>query len=395
MTLHAYKKHNETVTTNRRIENPPESQEATKAAPSDDSQSSGSGNDNGSNAGPSEFNVYFINVGQGDASLIVCDGHVMLIDGGPSSQSDTIYSFLKTRKISHLDYVVATHPDEDHIGGIAGALNAATVGTALSSVKNDDSTSFQNLVKYLDRQGVGITVPTAGERFSLGSAEVIILGPIERSDKANNNSIVLKVVHGKNSFIFTGDAEVAEEESILRSGVDVKSTVLKVSHHGSASSTSEQWIKAVQPSIAVISCGKDNDYGHPTKEVLDRIKNNKISLYRTDLQGFIKVYEDGERLVCRTEQNAEAAVFEPGVIPVKESQTAAAQKATEAPVLRIQENDSSKQEMNYVANKNSKKFHYPSCESVKEMKEKNRLYFTGYREDLIAQGYEPCKNCHP
>jgi competence protein ComEC len=263
---------------------------------------------------PSDFKVYYINVGQGDASLVMCDGHAMLIDGGPGSQATTVRSFLETRKVKHLDYVIATHPDEEHIGGLVGALDYATAGKVLSPVKEDDGASFKELVSCLDRQNVEVTVPKAGDRFSVGGAEVVILGPTELSEEENNNSIILKVSHGDNSFLFAGDAETEEEELVMGSGADVKSLVLMVAHHGNASSTGAGWLDAVRPSFAVISCGEGNGQGCPSQAVLNRIKAGNITLFRTDLQGFLKVYEEDGRLVFRTEQNAEADVFSSGTV---------------------------------------------------------------------------------
>ena len=358
-------------------------------------------------ASPREFMVYFIDVGQGDASLVVCDGHAMLIDGGNSSESDKIYSFLQTRNISKLDYIVATHPDDDHVGGLSGALNYASAAMALSPVRDDDSESFRNFVKYLDRQGVSISVPAAGERFSLGSAEVTVVGPVKRASDDNNNSIVLKVTHGENSFLFTGDAETAEEADILQSGADIRCKVLKVAHHGSASSTSEEWLRAVQPEIAVISCGEGNVYGHLTERVLSLLKDEGVRLYRTDLHGYIKLYEEDGVLVRRPQKSPDTDVFAPGIIPVHELETfAAASETEEAPVRGGYAGGSDEaavrggnaggsNEREYVANTNTKKFHYPGCDSVKKMKESNKWVLTCDRDYLIDRGYDPCKRCNP
>ena len=294
---------------------PADAETAAQGDSKDDTEKTG---DNQSGTQPAsaekEFKVYFLNVGQGDSSLIVCDGHYMLIDGGPGSQSDTVYSFLSSRQINHLDYIVATHPDEDHIGGLSGALNAVTVDKALSSVEEDDSESFKSFVKYLDSQKVNIAVPSAGDTFSLGSASVTVLGPVKPGDNDNNNSLVLRVVHGKNSFLFTGDAEAAEENGIMKSDAEIQSTVLKVGHHGSSASNGAEWLKAVSPSVAVISCGKDNEYGHPAADVLENLKKSGVTVYRTDLQGFLKVNEEEDgHLSFRVEKNSKADVFVPGV----------------------------------------------------------------------------------
>ena len=215
----------------------------------------------------SSFEIDFIDVGQGDSALVQCDGHYMLIDGGDSKQSSRIYSILKNKSIYHLDVIVATHPDEDHIGGLSGALNYSTVGIAYSPVTENDTKAFQSFIKYLNKQGLSVTVPKADDIFYLGSAKVTVLGPRALSSESNNNSIVLRIVYGNTSFLFTGDAETEEENSILNSGQIVKSTVLKVAHHGSSSSSGYRFIKEVDPQYAVISVGSKNQYGHPTENV--------------------------------------------------------------------------------------------------------------------------------
>ena len=353
-----------------------------------------------------QFDVYFIDVGQGDASLILCDGHSMLIDGGRASQSDKIYTLLKEKGVTHLDFIVATHPDDDHVGGLAGALNYATVGVALSPVTSDDSSSFENFKKYLDKQGIDITVPTAGEQFSLGDSTIEIFGPTEIVDSDNNNSIVLKVIHGNNSLLFTGDAESKEENDIINSDADLKSSVLKVGHHGSSYSTSEEWLNAVDPAIAIISCGADNEYGHPTDELLGRLKARDIQVFRTDLQGDITIHEQDEKLVCEAEKNPDAEVFVAGVIQAEDSNVIPLQELEQTKddetvgnetVTRDDsvQNETEKHERDYVVNVNTGKFHYPDCRGVKQMKESNKRYVTCDRQELLDQGYESCGMCHP
>ena len=274
--------------------------------------------DSGNNEVPLEpvekdFRVYYINVGQGDSSLIICDGYSMLIDGGSSSQSDTIQRFLETRDLDHLDYIVATHPDEDHMGGLIGALNYATVGQVLSSVLSDDSESYLNFTKKIAERGLSVTVPSAGDVISLGSASVTVLGPINPGINDNNNSLVLRVVHGKNSFLFTGDAESAEQNDIIKSGRDIRSTVLLAGNHSNSLSNSEEWLKKVNPYAVVISSGQDNEYGYPTADVLDSLKKRDVKLYRTDIHGFLKVSEEEDgSLLYRVQRNAAADVFVPG-----------------------------------------------------------------------------------
>lgn len=339
---------------------------------------------------PDVFEVHFIDVGQGDAILVVCNEHAMLVDGGKSKQSDKIYSYLRNHGIDHLDYIVATHPDADHIGGLAGALNYAAVDVALSPVLDNEIETFQNFKKYLGKQNLSITISEAGDTYALGNAEVQVLGPREIVHEDNNNSIVLKVIHGNNSFLLTGDAEEEEEQSILRSGADIRSTVLKVAHHGSAHASSQQWLSKVSPQIAVISCGSDNEYGHPTEQVLNRLKDMNIPVLRTDMHGDIIFQEVDGELRYGVAYDTNEDVYTPGIVPVPEEE--------QNEITRASTNSGSSEGTNaqtYILNTNTMKFHYPYCKSLKQMKDKNKAEFSGTRDELIARGYDPCGNCHP
>lgn len=254
----------------------------------------------------SVLEVHFIDVGQADASLVLCDDKSMLIDGGNSADSDLIYTYLKKHEIDHLDYIINTHPHEDHVGGLAGALNYATVDTVLAPVTEYDSRAFSNFVKYLDEQNVSITIPEAGDTFSLGSADVEVLAPVRYSEDMNNNSIVLKVTFGNTSFLFTGDAEREEEQDILEKGFDLESTVLKVGHHGSGTSTSYPFLREIMPKYAVISVGRNNSYGHPHENVLSRLRDADAIVLRTDIQGDIVFTSDGESVAYTVTRNKDS-----------------------------------------------------------------------------------------
>ena len=169
----------------------------------------------------STFEVHYLDVGQGDCSLVLCDGHAMLIDGGEASESSKVYAYLKAHGINHLDYMVATHAHSDHIGGLSGALNYATVDTAFCPVTEYDSKTFSSMVKYLSNQGLSITSPSTGDCFMLGSATVQVLGPQKNYEEPNDTSIVLKVTYGETSFLFTGDAERTAEADIIAAGYDL------------------------------------------------------------------------------------------------------------------------------------------------------------------------------
>ena len=255
------------------------------------------------------FQVHFIDVGQADAALILCDGEAMLIDGGNAADSNVIYTYLKKHEVKHLDYVIATHAHEDHVGGLPGALKYATVSKAFSPVTTFTTNAFNNFKKGLSQQGVSLTVPEVGTRFKLGSASCQILAVNTESSDTNNTSIVLQIVYGDTSFLFTGDAEIPVEQVLLNSGFNLKSTVLKVGHHGSYSSTSYLFLREVMPEYAVIPVGKDNDYGHPHDNVLSRLRDADVTLYRTDMHGDVICTSDGKTVSFQTAKQPTGNVF--------------------------------------------------------------------------------------
>lgn len=334
----------------------------------------------------SSFSIHYIDVGQADAALVECDGHYMLIDGGNKADSNVIYSVLKNSAVSKLDIVVGTHAHEDHIGGLPGAFNYTTADLTLCPVTAYDSDAFGDFKDYADKNGGGITVPSVGDSYKLGSATVDILGLNGGSDP-NNTSIVLKVTYGSTSFLFTGDAEREAEQAILNRDADLSATVLKVGHHGSDTSTTYPFLREVMPKYAIISVGKGNSYEHPTDDNLSRLRDADVTVYRTDLNGDVYVTSDGTTVSISTDKSvSEEEIMTPGggnhVTP---------------PVVTNPDSEESQPAAgtDYIVNTNTGKFHYPSCGSVKKMKESNKMYYNGTRDELISQGYDPCGNCHP
>ena len=241
--------------------------------------------------------VYFLDVGQGDATVAVCEGAVMIVDGGPPSASQFIYSFLRnTLKIDHIDVMIASHPHADHVGGLSAALNACSVDVLYTSEINYDTKAWQSVLKYADAQGTPVIIPYPGDSFDLGSATVEILGPLWYHNNLNDLSLIIKITYGDTSILITGDAEWEAEHDLLDGGIDVSADVLRVGHHGSNTSTSYQFLRAVAPTYGIISVGADNTYGHPDEETLSRLADADVVVMRTDQLGTIVCYSDGTEL---------------------------------------------------------------------------------------------------
>lgn len=235
---------------------------------------------------------------------MICDGKTMLIDGGNAADSNLMFTYLKKHNITHLDYVIGTHAHEDHIGGIPGALQYATVDTVYCASTSYTTKAFKNFVKAAENRGASITVPARGMSFNLGSAVCTILAVNTDSGDLNNSSIVMRIVYGNNSFLFTGDAEQLVEDFLLDDGAPLRSDVLKVGHHGSRSSTSYVFLRAVMPKYAVICVGTGNSYGHPTTNVLSRLRDAEVTTFRTDKHGDIICVSDGQNITFTPSKNA-------------------------------------------------------------------------------------------
>ncbi len=357
-----------------------------------------------------ELAARFLDVGQGDATLLKSRGHWLLIDGGAPSASRKIYATLEKLGVNHLDAVIATHPDADHIGGIAAALNYASCDSLYCSVNQSDSETFAHMVKYNERNGSGIVVPQNGDSFTLGDATVTFLRTRETFFDSNNGSLVTRIDCGGASFLFPGDAENPAEQALLSEGANVSATVLHVGHHGSLTSTSAAFLAAVAPRYAVVSVGA-NDYGHPSECVMERIQNFGAAIYRTDQVGDITFeLRDGLLSVVTAKVTTEAPTA-----PGKSKSTSGASPATEAGSAasgaasggvsasgNVSNGDSddvsgstSAALQEYVLNTNTMKFHYPSCSSVEKMKDKNKQIVEATRDEVHSWGYDPCGICRP
>ena len=243
-----------------------------------------------------ELQIHYIDVGQGDATLIQCDGMNMLIDAGENDKGMQVRAYLEKQGVKKLDYVIGTHPDSDHIGGLDVVIYNFHCGTILMPDYEKDTKTYDDVIQTIKNKHYKITEPIVGNTYELGQAEFTIIAPNRAYDDANDASIGLVLTYGEQSFLFTGDAEEAAEADIVKNGIDIQAKVYKAGHHGSRTSSSEELLELVKPEIVVISCGEDNSYGHPHADILNYCRTNKIPIYRTDMQGTIVVKTDGKRL---------------------------------------------------------------------------------------------------
>lgn len=311
--------------------------------------------------------VHFLDVGQADSTLLVFGDEAMLIDGGNRADSSFIYSYLDSLGIDYLDYIVATHPHEDHIGGIMGAITRCDGGVFYSNAENSESSIYFKLKEKLDQKGIPRKIATPGLSFKLGEADVTFLGPVEYLNDYNDNSLCLRVDYGDCSFLFTGDAGEQAEKLLLQSGVNLEATVLSVGHHGSATSSCYEFLRSVNMDYAVISADSNASYSHPHESTLSKLYDAQSIIYRTDKNGNIIFKTDGKNVSVSCEKG------EPWAKSEEES-------ASEAKSCM------------YIGNLSSEKYHSADCSFLPS--EKNRVYFAT-KEQAVSSGYSPCKSCKP
>lgn len=243
------------------------------------------------------LNVHFLDVGQGDSALLMTgNGSVILIDAGPNASQNDLLSALEDLNVKKIDCMILSHSHEDHIGGADVVIQRYPIGSILMPDVISTSSTFEKLLTLIEQKDLEITIASPTDRYQIDDVLLSILGPIEPiEDEGNNASIVLRVDHGEVSFLFSGDAESESEEAIIkahRSKLDCD--VYKVGHHGSSTSSSEEFIGAISPKIAIISCGRDNQYSHPHKQTLDRLTKAGATIRRTDVEGRITLVSDGK-----------------------------------------------------------------------------------------------------
>lgn len=322
--------------------------ETTQAPPSDSSR---------------ELTVWYIDVDQGDSALLESGGEFILIDGGNPEDSSMLVSFLEKQGVEELKAVVCTHPHSDHCGGLAAVLAVFPTERFYAPTATYASSWYDDVLRYAGHQELSVTIPAPGDTLALGSTVLTVLGPREDYPDLNNTSVVLRADCGEVSFLFTGDMEAQAETDLLEAGSNVRAQVLKVGHHGSNSSTGYRFLYEVEPEYAVISCGAGNDYGHPHREPMSRLRDAGVTVFRTDTLGTIRADCDGETVVFTWEK--EGADPEYADFAAREQER-------------------------YIGNRNSLILHAPGCEYLPS--QRNQVIFDSYQEAIDA-GYTPHYDC--
>lgn len=248
----------------------------------------------------SDFTIYYLDVGQSDCSIIVCNDEVMMIDTGTLNHNIKIRGALLALGIDEIDYLVVTHPHDDHMGNAAEIIKKYNVKNIIMPKIVDngqiETQTYDHLINSIAKYNVNPMTAKFGYKIYLGNASIDFLAPFNQENDLNNMSIVLKVSYGDTAFLFQGDAESGVENKIINTGADISADVIKVGHHGSSTSTSEKYINNVNPSIAIVSCGADNSYKHPNKQIIDVLDNCDIETYITAYNGNIMITSDGQKI---------------------------------------------------------------------------------------------------
>jgi beta-lactamase superfamily II metal-dependent hydrolase len=243
-----------------------------------------------------EMTVHFLDVGEGLSVLVQTKEQNLIYDGGDGQSSSFVVSYLKKQGVKKIDYLISSHYDSDHLSGLIGCLNAFEVDHVIGADYKHDSDLYQSFMDAALEKELSVEHQAVGSSFLFGTSSITFLSPSAIQEESNANSVVIKIQHGDHRFILTGDADIAAELCMCASGIDLDCDVLSIGHHGSASSTSMEFLEKTLPDYSVISCSSNNQYGHPHKDVLDKLSVMETELFRNDLQGTIIATSDGETL---------------------------------------------------------------------------------------------------
>ena len=242
--------------------------------------------------------IHFLDVGQGDATLIVNGEYAMLIDAGDDAHGTAIQNYLQKKNIQKLEYLLLTHPHGDHMGGADVIVTKFEIDKCIMKSEETDTATYRNVVNAMQYKNLQNIEPVIGTKYSLGDAEFTIIAPMKDNygENLNNESIGILLQHGEKRFLFTGDAEADAENDLIKSEQELFCDVYQVGHHGSSTSSTEAFMEKIKPTYAVISCATGNDYGQPHAEVLNRLRAKGVKVFRTDEQGTIVAISDGKQI---------------------------------------------------------------------------------------------------
>jgi len=329
--------------------------------------------------------VHVLDVGQADSILIqLPNRQAMLIDGGNDGDESAITNYMGSLNITAIDYLVATHPHADHIGGLPAIIDSMDIGEIYMPRISHNTRTFERLLNSIDNKGLQINTAKAGlSILSESDLRIDVIAPVKDTyNDINEYSAVVKIIYGDTAFLFMGDAGTSSEGQII---ADVSADVLKVGHHGSRSSTSQAFLTKVAPIYAVISAGMDNSYGHPTDEILSRLNDANVGVYRTDLQGTVVFTSDGSKVTANKEPSPYKA---PTPLPAPEPVPAAAPSPT-AKQEAANQGPGNDVVMVWLSATGSKYHRINNCGSMNPDKA------TQVPLELAKNSYEPCGKCNP
>ena len=341
--------------------------------------------------GQGDMAVHFIDVGQGLAILVQSGGENLLYDGGNRSHADEVVQYLKNQQVETINYMISSHYDEDHLGGLVKCLDTFEVEHVLGSDYVHTSDLFNTFMNTATAHAIIVEYPSVGDTYEFGTGSFTVMAPDGISQNSNDNSVVIRLVNGNNSFMFMGDAEETSEQDMISTGMNLDCDVLSLGHHGSASSTSWDLLEATSPSWAVISCGLNNTYGHPAAETMGKLSDMDIPVFRTDDQGTVIALSDGNTINWNQEpcndytSGSEKQSTDSSADQSEQDINDAA--ATESYAAETDTSDTQGR-MVWISATGSKYHSIPDCGNMNPNKATQET-----ESQALSQGYEACKKC--
>lgn len=341
--------------------------------------------------GQGNMAVHFIDVGQGLAILVQSGGENLLYDGGNRSHADEVVQYLKNQQVETINYMISSHYDEDHLGGLVKCLDNFEVDHVLGSDYVHTSDLFNTFMNTATAHAIIVEYPSVGDTYEFGTGSFTVMAPDGISQNSNDNSVVIRLVNGNNSFMFMGDAEETSEQDMISTGMNLDCDVLSLGHHGSASSTSWDLLEAASPSWAVISCGLNNSYGHPAAETMGKLSDMDIPVFRTDDQGTVIALSDGNTISWNQEpcndytSGSEKQSTDSSADQSERDTNDAA--ATESYAAETDTSDTQGR-MVWISATGSKYHSIPDCGNMNPDKAMQET-----ESQALSQGYEACKKC--